>query len=106
LVAGKAIGVAGGAYLTARFTKGQLSPELTWSDIIAVAVLSGIGFTVSLLISDLAFGASSDRADLAKTAVVLASVIASLLGCTLLAVRNRHYRLLHAAAPEPTEPRS
>jgi Na+:H+ antiporter, NhaA family len=102
LVAGKALGVFGGAYLTARFTRGQLSPGLTWSDIFAVAVLSGIGFTVSLLISDLAFGADSAKADIAKTAVVLASVIASLLACGLLTMRNQHYRRLQAeesAAP-------
>jgi NhaA family Na+:H+ antiporter len=96
LVAGKAVGVFGGAYLTARFTRGTLSSGLTWSDVFAVAVLSGVGFTVSLLISDLAFGADSAGADIAKTAVVLASVIASLLACGLLGLRNKHYRELRA----------
>jgi len=66
LILGKSLGVFGGAYLMARFTRAQLSPELTWADIFAVSVLSGIGFTVSLLISDLAFGASSCRADIAS----------------------------------------
>jgi NhaA family Na+:H+ antiporter len=99
LVAGKAAGVFGGAYVTARFTRGTLSPGLTWSDVFAVAVLSGIGFTVSLLISDLAFGADSAGADIAKTAVVLASVIASLLACGLLGLRNKHYRTLQAEDP-------
>jgi NhaA family Na+:H+ antiporter len=96
LVAGKTLGVFGGAYLTARFTRGQLSPGLAWADIFAVAVLSGIGFTVSLLIADLAFGPGSASADIAKTAVVLASVIASALACGLLAMRNKHYRALQA----------
>jgi NhaA family Na+:H+ antiporter len=96
LIAGKALGVFGGAYLTARFTRGQLSEGLAWADIFAVAVLSGIGFTVSLLIADLAFGAGSASADIAKTAVVLASVIASVLACGLLAMRNKHYRALRA----------
>lgn len=97
LVAGKAIGVFGGAYLTARFTHARLSPELDWADILAVAVLSGVGFTVSLLISDLAFGAASGHATVAKTAVVTASLIAGLLACLLLAMRNQHYRRLRAA---------
>jgi Na+:H+ antiporter, NhaA family len=97
LVAGKAIGVFGGAYLTARLTHASLSPELDWADIFAVAVLSGVGFTVSLLISDLAFGASSEHATVAKTAVVTASLIAGLLGCLLLAIRNQHYRRLRTA---------
>jgi NhaA family Na+:H+ antiporter len=102
LVAGKAIGVFAGAYLTARFSRARLSPELSWADVLAVAVLSGVGFTVSLLISDLAFGASSAHATIAKTAVVLASVLASLLACGLLVLRNRHYRQLRAAETAAT----
>ena len=94
LIAGKSLGVFGGAYLTARFTRGRLSPGLTWSDVFAVAVLSGIGFTVSLLISDLAFGPGSAKAGIAKTAVLLASVIASLLAGGLLMLRNKHHRRL------------
>jgi|HubBroStandDraft_5_1064220.scaffolds.fasta_scaffold04369_3 NhaA family Na+:H+ antiporter len=101
LIAGKALGVFGGAYLTARFTRARLSPGLAWADVLAVAVLSGVGFTVSLLISDLAFGEGSAHATTAKTAVVLASVLASLLACGLLLMRNRHYRELRAAEPGP-----
>ncbi len=97
LVAGKAIGVFAGAFLTARFTRARLSPELSWADVLAVAVLSGVGFTVSLLISDLAFGEGTAHATIAKTAVVLASVLASLLACGLLVLRNRHYRQLRTA---------
>jgi Na+:H+ antiporter, NhaA family len=97
LIAGKAAGVFGGAYLTARFTRARLSPGLSWADVFAVAVLSGIGFTVSLLISDLAFGAGSAHAATAKTAVVVASALASVLAWALLMVRNRHYRELRAA---------
>jgi NhaA family Na+:H+ antiporter len=100
LVAGKAAGVFGGAYLTARFTRARLSPGLTWADVFAVGVLSGIGFTVSLLISDLAFGEGSARATTAKTAVLVASVLASLLASALLMARNRHYRQLQAAEAE------
>jgi NhaA family Na+:H+ antiporter len=96
LVAAKAIGVFCGAYLTARFTHGRLSPELDWADIFAVAVLSGVGFTVALLISDLAFG-GTEHATVAKTAVVAASLIAGLLACVLLALRNKHYRGLRDA---------
>lgn len=97
LIAGKTIGVIGGAYLTATFTHARLSPELSWGDILAVATLSGIGFTVSLLISDLAFGPASNLATTAKTAVVVASLLAGLLGSMLLAMRNRHHRQLRAA---------
>lgn len=115
LIVGKAVGVFGGAYLTARYTRGRLSPELTWADIFAVAVLSGVGFTVSLLISDLAFGAYSVDADVAKTAVLLASLVASALAIGLLAMRNSHYRGLrteeggqsaggHSGSPDRSTP--
>ncbi len=94
LVVGKPAGVFGSAYLTARFTRARLSPGLDWADIFAVAVLSGIGFTVSLLISDLAFGPYSAAAGVAKMAVLLASVLASVIACGLLLARNKHYRSL------------
>ena len=46
LVVGKPIGVLGGAWLTARFTRASLSEDLEWADVFAVASLAGIGFTV------------------------------------------------------------
>ena len=59
LVVGKPIGILGTAWLTARFTHASLDDELTWLDVLGVALLGGIGFTVSLLIGDLAFGAGA-----------------------------------------------
>lgn len=94
LIAGKTTGVLGGAWCTARFTRARLSPGLDWADILAAAVLAGVGFTVSLLISGLAFG--PQRAAEAKAAVLAGSVIASGLACVLLTVRNAHYRRLRA----------
>jgi Na+:H+ antiporter, NhaA family len=102
LVIGKSVGVFGTAYLTARFTRAHLSPGLDWADILAVAALSGIGFTVSLLISDFAFGAYSAAANTAKIAVLLASIVASVFACGLLLVRNSHYRRLRMAETKPT----
>jgi Na+:H+ antiporter, NhaA family len=101
LVIGKSVGVFGTAYLTARFTRAHLSPGLDWADILAVAALSGIGFTVSLLISDFAFGAYSAAANTAKIAVLLASIVASAFACGLLLVRNSHYRRLRMAETKP-----
>jgi Na+:H+ antiporter, NhaA family len=97
LLIGKTAGVFGTAYLTARFTRARISPELDWADIFAVAVLSGIGFTVSLLISDFAFGPYSAAANVAKIAVLLAALVAGLVACTLLLMRNSHYRSLRMA---------
>ena len=101
LVIGKSLGVFGTAYLTTRFTRAHLSPGLDWADILAVSVLSGIGFTVSLLVSDFAFGPYSAAANTAKTAVLLAALAAGLLACGLLLIRNSHYRRLRIAESSP-----
>lgn len=89
LVAGKAIGVFGGAYLTARFTRAELAPDLRWAEVFSVAVLAGVGFTVALLVADLAFGVGTVAADHAKTAVLAGSVLAAALAAISLARRNR-----------------
>jgi NhaA family Na+:H+ antiporter len=96
LVAGKAIGVFGGTFLVARWTRAELDPELAWSDVLGVAVLSGIGFTVALLIAELAFGADPTRLGHVKTAVLSASLLAGLLATVLLRLRHRHYAALPA----------
>ena len=91
LVLGKFVGVLGGTWVTARLTRAELSPDLGWADVAAVALLAGIGFTVSLLISDLAFSDQQRVADV-KTAVLVGSVTCAVLAAVLLRVRQRHYR--------------
>ncbi|HZX07146.1 Na+/H+ antiporter NhaA [Kribbella sp.] len=91
LVFGKAIGVFGGSWLTARFTRAELNSDLAWRDVAAVSVLAGIGFTVALLIAQLAFGSDTAQIERAKAAVLVASVVAALLATLLLARRNRAY---------------
>ena len=93
LVVGKAVGIFLGTYLVARFTKARLNPDLSWGDVFAIAVLGGIGFTVSLLITELAFDAEALREQV-KAAVLVASLIAALLATALLRRRNRVYRRL------------
>jgi NhaA family Na+:H+ antiporter len=92
LVAGKAIGIFGTTFLAARFTRARLDTNLRWLDVLGVALLAGIGFTVSLLIGDLAFGQGSQRDDHVKIAVLTGSVVASTLGAILLRARSRAYR--------------
>jgi len=92
LVAGKTIGVFGATYLTARFTKADLDEDLSWVDVLGLSLLSGIGFTVSLLIGELAFGDASTRQDHAKVAILAGSVLAALLAAVVLRIRNRVYR--------------
>ncbi|MCW2848573.1 MAG: Na+/H+ antiporter NhaA [Marmoricola sp.] len=90
LVLGKPVGVLGGTWLITRFTRAELNEGLGWRDLAGVGVVAGVGFTVSLLVSDLAF-TGSDR-EQAKTAVLLASLIAGLAGALVLGRRNRRHR--------------
>ncbi|MFE6178251.1 Na+/H+ antiporter NhaA [Streptomyces sp. NPDC056464] len=92
LVVGKAVGIFGGTWLTARFTRASLSDDLEWADVFAVATLAGIGFTVSLLIGKLAFVGDAALTDEAKAAVLLGSLIAATLATVLLKIRNAKYR--------------
>jgi NhaA family Na+:H+ antiporter len=91
LVLGKFLGVFGGTWLTARLTRAELSPDLRWGDVAAVAFLSGIGFTVSLLIADLAF-TGEDRLDHIKAAVLAGSLVSAALAGVMLRVRTSRHR--------------
>lgn len=91
LVLGKPIGVFLGAWLTARFTRASLSPDISWRDVGTIGVLAGIGFTVALLITELAYASDLTLLDSAKVAVLTASVIAAILATIAIRSRNRHY---------------
>ncbi|MFB6934396.1 Na+/H+ antiporter NhaA [Streptomyces chartreusis] len=92
LVVGKTVGIFGGTWLTARFTRASLSEDLEWADVFAVATLAGIGFTVSLLIGELAFTGDATLTDEVKAAVLIGSLIAAILATVLLKIRNAKYR--------------
>ncbi|TQK97492.1 sodium/proton antiporter (NhaA family) [Streptomyces puniciscabiei] len=94
LVVGKTIGIFGGTWLTVRFTRASLSEDLAWADVFAVASLAGIGFTVSLLIGELAFAGDAVLTDEVKAAVLTGSLLAALCATVLLKIRNAKYRRL------------
>jgi NhaA family Na+:H+ antiporter len=58
-------------------------------DVVGLAILGGIGFTVSLLIGQLAFGAGTVRDEHVKAAVLVGSTTAAILGSVLLRIRSR-----------------
>ncbi|MEU4248403.1 Na+/H+ antiporter NhaA [Amycolatopsis sp. NPDC026612] len=96
LVLGKTIGISGATYLVARFTHAELHDDLTWTDVIGLAVLGGIGFTVSLLIGDLAFGSGTESDKHAKIAILAGSLLAGLIATAILGARNRAHRRICA----------
>jgi Na+:H+ antiporter, NhaA family len=92
LVVGKTVGIAGSTWLLARFTKADLDDDLAWVDVIGMAMLAGTGFTVSLLIGELAFGQGSLRDEHVKVGVLLGSLTAVLLASVVLRIRNGVYK--------------
>jgi NhaA family Na+:H+ antiporter len=90
LVLGKPVGILGGAWLLTRFTRAELNEGLLWRDLFGVGIVAGVGFTVSLLVSELAFAGTEQEQS--KTAVLLASLISGLVAALVLGRRNRRHR--------------
>ena len=91
LVVGKAMGITAATWLVARFTRARLDEDLGWADVVGLSLLGGIGFTVSLLISELAFGAGTLRDEHAKVGVLVGTLTAAVLASVVLRLRNRRY---------------
>ncbi|MFC7330153.1 Na+/H+ antiporter NhaA [Marinactinospora rubrisoli] len=92
LVVGKLAGILGGSWIATRVTAAELNPTLRWIDIAGLALLAGIGFTVSLLIADLSFAQAPQTLAHAKAGVLLASLTAGTLAAIILNARARRLR--------------
>ena len=96
LVVGKTVGIFGSTLLVVKATRVALADSLRWIDLFGLAVLGGLGFTVSLLVAELAFGIGTAHGEHAKIAILVGSTIAAVLGAAIMAARNRHYRRINA----------
>jgi NhaA family Na+:H+ antiporter len=92
LIVGKAVGVTVATALVVALPGVKLPQGVAWVDLIGVALLAGIGFTVSLLIGELSFGPGTLLGDEAKIGILFGSLGAALLAAVLLGARNRRYR--------------
>jgi Na+:H+ antiporter, NhaA family len=97
LVAGKTIGITGATWAVARFTRAELDPDLGWPDVLGLSLLGGIGFTVSLLVAELTYGAGTALDDQAKVGILTGTLTAALLATVVLRQRNRRYRRIWLA---------
>jgi len=80
LLLGKFIGITGACWLALRLGIGQLPSGTRFSQIAAVSVLGGIGFTMSIFIAELGFAEQPEYLLMAKTGVLAASLLAGVLG--------------------------
>ena len=86
LLAGKVLGIAGGIAAARRLGFVSVPTGVRTYDTFCLGALGGVGFTVSLLLAELAF--AGQTAEFAKMAVLAASVVASLLATLLLHLRR------------------
>ncbi len=80
LLLGKFTGITGACWLALKLNIGRLPTDARFSQIAAVSVLAGIGFTMSIFISELAFKGQADYLLMAKTGVIFASLVAATVG--------------------------
>ncbi|MGW0158426.1 Na+/H+ antiporter NhaA [Mycobacterium sp. NPDC003323] len=113
LVLGKPIGIFLTTWTLSKVTRAELDSTLRWIDVLGVSMLAGIGFTVSLLIGDLAY-AEPGREEFVKVGVLSGSLSAAVLASVLLATRNAAYRRIqetetadddHDGVPDIYQPR-
>ena len=83
LVVGKIVGVVSFTWLAVRLGWCELPRGATWAQILGIGGVAGIGFTVSLFITNLAFE-SAEMADQAKIGILIASTVAALVGAAIL----------------------
>ena len=80
LLAGKFIGITGACWVALKFNIGQLPNNVRFSQIAAVSLVAGIGFTMSIFIAELAFENHAQQLLLAKTGVIIGSLVSGIIG--------------------------
>jgi Na+/H+ antiporter NhaA len=86
-VVGKPVGITGASWLVTKLSRGRVRPPIGWAAVLGGGLVAGIGFTVSLLIADLAF--QGEQLEQAKLGLLTAGVIASVASWTLFRTTSR-----------------
>ncbi|EED36493.1 Na+/H+ antiporter NhaA [Luminiphilus syltensis NOR5-1B] len=89
LVVGKGVGIVSFAWFGIRLGIGTLPKDLNFHHVTGLALLAGIGFTMSLFISSLAFEQTEALQDDAKIGILVGSLAAAIIGTTMLLVANQ-----------------
>ena len=80
LVLGKFIGITGASWIVLKLGLTELPKDTRFTQIAGVSLLAGIGFTMSIFVAELGFGGSEDLLLMAKTGILVASLLAGVVG--------------------------
>ena len=89
LVGGKVLGIAGASWIALKLGIAELPADTRFTQIIGVALLSGIGFTMSIFIAELGFAGQPELLLMAKTGILFASLVAGIAGFVWLYLAGR-----------------
>jgi NhaA family Na+:H+ antiporter len=89
LFIGKQVGVFGAIWAMVKLGYADMPVDASWRQIYGVAILCGIGFTMSLFIAALAFGQGSAENEIAKIGILAGSFVSALAGWAILAGSNK-----------------
>jgi Na+:H+ antiporter, NhaA family len=103
LVIGKLVGVVAFTWLAVRLGIGRLPERTSWSHVVGIGATAGIGFTVALFVAGLSFDDDS-RLRSAKLGILAASIVAGVLGYSLLSRASRSDASTTAAADDASQP--
>lgn len=89
LFAGKVLGINLFSFLAIRFKLGELPAFSAWKEMISVGFLAGIGFTMSIFVSLLAFPGNIENQDISKISILFASVLSGIVGFIILKTKKK-----------------
>jgi NhaA family Na+:H+ antiporter len=92
LVIGKPLGIMLATFCLITLTRAALDRTVAWLDLFAVTVVSGIGFTVALLIGELSFAPGAPQSEPVKAGILIGSLVSAVIGGLLLTWRSRAHR--------------
>jgi len=105
LMLGKPLGVTLLCFIAVASGRCRLPPDLNWRHISGAGILGGIGFTMSIFITNLAFVGNMETANASKMAILVASLIAGIVGFLWLTVGGRPERRLSGSRSKVDTPR-
>lgn len=97
LVAGKTIGIVAAVWIATKLQLTQLPKNTTMRHIAGVAMLAGVGFTLSIFIAELAFGKTDALLQAAKMSIFSASIFSAVAGLLYLAIAAKSPKRKHVS---------